>query len=32
MKLEEIATITGAPLSTIKSRVQRGLETLRRKL
>jgi RNA polymerase sigma-70 factor (ECF subfamily) len=32
MKLEEIAAVTGAPLSTIKSRVQRGLEALRRML
>jgi RNA polymerase sigma-70 factor (ECF subfamily) len=32
MKLEEIAVVTGAPLSTIKSRVQRGLEMLRRML
>jgi len=32
MKLEEIAAVTGAPLSTIKSRVHRGLETLRRML
>jgi RNA polymerase sigma-70 factor (ECF subfamily) len=30
MKLEEIAAVTGAPLSTVKSRVQRGLEALRR--
>ena len=29
MKLEEIAEVTGAPLSTVKSRVQRGLEALR---
>src|SRR5262249_53043214 len=26
MKLEEIAAVTGVPLSTVKSRVQRGLE------
>ena len=32
MKLEEIAAVTGAPLSTVKSRVQRGLETLRRQI
>jgi RNA polymerase sigma-70 factor (ECF subfamily) len=32
MKLEEIAAVTGAPLSTIKTRVQRGLDTLRRML
>lgn len=29
MKLEEIAEVTHAPLSTVKSRVQRGLEALR---
>ena len=29
MKLEEIAEVTHAPLSTVKSRVQRGLEVLR---
>jgi len=29
MKLEEIAEVTGVPLSTAKSRVQRGLEMLR---
>lgn len=29
MKLEEITAVTGAPLSTVKSRVQRGLEMLR---
>ena len=29
MKLEEIAEVTRAPLSTVKSRVQRGLEMLR---
>ncbi len=29
MKLEEIATVTGAPLSTIKSRLHRGLDALR---
>ena len=32
MKLEEIAEVTGAPLSTIKSRVQRALESLRRRI
>jgi len=32
MKLEEIAEVTGAPLSTVKSRVQRALETLRRSI
>ena len=31
MKLEEIAAVTGVPLSTVKSRVQRGLEMLRRR-
>jgi len=30
MKLEEIAVVIHAPLSTVKSRVQRGLERLRR--
>lgn len=30
MKLEEIAEVTRTPLSTVKSRVQRGLEFLRR--
>ncbi len=29
MKLEEIAALTGAPLSTVKSRLRRGLEALR---
>jgi len=29
MKLEEIAEVTRTPLSTVKSRVQRGLEALR---
>src|SRR6185312_8485390 len=29
MKLEEIAEVTHAPLSTVKSRVQRGLQALR---
>ncbi len=29
MKLEEIAQVTGAPLSTVKSRLRRGLEALR---
>jgi len=32
MKLEEIAGVCGAPLSTVKSRLRRGLEALRRKL
>ncbi len=32
MKLEEIAEVTGAPLSTVKSRVQRAIETLRRRM
>jgi len=32
MKLEEIAEVTRAPLSTAKSRVQRALETLREKM
>jgi RNA polymerase sigma-70 factor (ECF subfamily) len=32
MKLEEIAEVTRAPLSTVKSRVQRGLEALRHKV
>ena len=32
MKLEEIAEVTGAPLSTVKSRVHRGLEAMKRKL
>ncbi len=32
MKLEEIAEVTGAPLSTVKSRVQRGLEALKHKI
>ena len=32
MKLEEIAAVIHAPLSTVKSRVHRGLEALRRKL
>jgi RNA polymerase sigma-70 factor (ECF subfamily) len=30
MKLEEIAAVTGTPLSTVKSRVHRGLEAVRR--
>ena len=30
MRLEEIADVTRSPLSTIKSRVQRGLDALRR--
>ncbi len=29
MKLEEISAVTGAPLSTVKSRLDRGLEALR---
>ena len=32
MKLEEIAEVTGAPLSTVKSRVQRALESLRQRM
>jgi len=32
MKLDEIAEVTHAPLSTVKSRVQRGLEAMRTKL
>ena len=32
MKLEEIAEVTRAPLSTVKSRVQRGLEALRQRI
>jgi RNA polymerase sigma-70 factor (ECF subfamily) len=32
MKLEEIAEVTHAPLSTVKSRVQRALETLRQRI
>ncbi|MCU1234873.1 MAG: polymerase, sigma-24 subunit, subfamily, partial [Candidatus Solibacter sp.] len=32
MKLEEIAEVTGTPLSTVKSRVQRGLEALKQKI
>jgi len=32
MKLEEIAEVTRAPLSTVKSRVGRALETLREKM
>ncbi len=32
MKLEEIAEVTQAPLSTVKSRVQRGLEALRQSM
>jgi RNA polymerase sigma-70 factor, ECF subfamily len=32
MKLEEIAQVTGAPLSTVKSRVQRALDALRRRM
>jgi len=32
MKLEEIASITGAPLATVKSRLYRGLDALRQLL
>lgn len=32
MKLEEIAEVTRAPLSTVKSRVQRALEAMRHRL
>jgi len=32
MKLEEIAEVVGAPLATVKSRLRRGLEALRRKI
>jgi RNA polymerase sigma-70 factor (ECF subfamily) len=32
MKLEEIAAVTGVPLSTVKSRLHRALESLRRRL
>jgi RNA polymerase sigma-70 factor, ECF subfamily len=32
MKLEEIATVLDAPLSTVKTRLRRGLEGMRRKL
>lgn len=32
MKLEEIAEVTRTPLSTVKSRVQRGLEFLRQRM
>jgi RNA polymerase sigma-70 factor (ECF subfamily) len=32
MKLEEIAEVTRAPLSTVKSRVRRGLEAMQQKL
>jgi RNA polymerase sigma-70 factor, ECF subfamily len=32
MKLEEIAEVTHAPLSTVKSRVTRGLEAMRQRL
>ena len=30
MSLEEIANVTGAPLSTVKSRIYRGLSALER--
>ena len=29
MQLDEIATVTGAPISTVKSRLYRGLEALK---
>jgi RNA polymerase sigma-70 factor (ECF subfamily) len=32
MKLEEIAEVTRAPLSTVKSRVRRGLEAMKQRL
>ena len=32
MKLEEIAEVTRTPLSTVKSRMQRGMESLRQKI
>jgi DNA-directed RNA polymerase specialized sigma24 family protein len=32
MKLEEIAEVLEAPLSTVKTRLRRALEDLRRKL
>lgn len=32
MKLEEISEVTGAPLSTVKSRLRRALESLRQRL
>ena len=32
MKLEEIASITGTPISTVKSRLYRGIEALREML
>ncbi|MEO8593155.1 MAG: sigma-70 family RNA polymerase sigma factor [Candidatus Solibacter sp.] len=32
LKLEEIAEVTGVPLSTVKSRVQRGLEAMKRSI
>jgi RNA polymerase sigma-70 factor (ECF subfamily) len=32
MKLEEIAEVSEIPLSTVKSRLLRAMETLRRKL
>jgi RNA polymerase sigma-70 factor (ECF subfamily) len=32
LRLEEIAQILSAPLSTVKTRVQRGLELLRRRV
>jgi DNA-directed RNA polymerase specialized sigma24 family protein len=32
MKLEEIAEVTRTPLSTVKSRVRRGLEAMKHRL
>jgi DNA-directed RNA polymerase specialized sigma24 family protein len=32
MKLEEIAEVTRTPLSTVKSRVRRGLEAMQSRL
>jgi len=32
MSLDEIAEVTGAPLSTVKSRLYRGLEALKPRL
>jgi DNA-directed RNA polymerase specialized sigma24 family protein len=32
MKLEEIAEVTHAPLSTVKSRVHRGLDAMKQRL